>query len=85
MEQNRGNDGRIQKLSKKYGRSVNIDTNNIETDVTYNAVVVANDATKNLLGTTNFDANERNVIWREETKIRRIKYDNPIIINARFL
>lgn len=43
-------------ILKDYYKSLGgVDTNKIETDVNNNAVVVANDVTKNLLGTTNPD------------------------------
>ena len=41
----------------------NVDTNIIETDVNNNAVVVANDVTKNLLGTTNPDATMKEMLY----------------------
>jgi hypothetical protein len=64
MEQNR----EMMDAYKDYLKSMegvsNIDTNNIETDVNNDAVVVANDATKNLLGTTNLDATMKEMFYR---------------------
>ncbi len=63
MEQNR----EMMDAYKDYLKSMegvsNIDTNNIETDVNNNAVVVANDVIKNLLGTTNPDATMKEMLY----------------------